>query len=175
MRATKSEPDIPVQEPTKRSLKGILVFSVTAVLALVLGGLVGFMDYRSQLRSLKEFHTRNSAVIAAAKPMIAHSLVTKDHVDGKMLLDGLMTEPSFESSVILDTTGKILGRATAFSYNAPGIEARDLAALGSDVTQRLDRKLQVDIGDSTVYAVPVLTEGNQYLGLLAIRFSQIGS
>ena len=172
MRATKSEPDIPVQEPTKRSLKGILVFSLTGALALVLGGLVGFMDYRSQLRSLREFHTRNMAVIAAAKPMIAHSLVTKDHVDGKMLLDGLMTEPSFESSIILDTAGKILGRATAFSYAAPGIDARDLASLGHDATQRLDRKLQVDIGDSTLYAVPVVTEGNQYLGLLAIRFSR---
>src|SRR4051812_8248585 len=112
MPAMKSEPDIPVQEPAKRSLKGILVFSLTAVLALVLGGLVGFMDYRSQVRSLREFHTRNLAIIAAAKPMIAHSLITKDHVDGKMLLDGLMAEPSFESSIIFDTAGKVLGRAT---------------------------------------------------------------
>ena len=74
-----------------------------------------------------------------------------------MLLDGLMSEPSFESSIILDTSGKILGRATAFSYAGAGIDARDLAVLGHDATQRLDRKLQADIGDSTIYAVPVFT------------------
>ncbi|MCP8937818.1 methyl-accepting chemotaxis protein [Alsobacter sp. SYSU M60028] len=162
-----------LEHPSRRSLKGVLVLALTTVLALVMGGLVGIMQYRSESRVVLDFHAKNLAILGAAKPILVHGFETKDGLDGRRALEGMMADPDFESGILLDITGNVFARATAFRHSRPGIEAKDLEAAGVRGGGAIDGPRQIDFSDSTLYVAPILTESNQQLGVLGVLFSRV--
>ncbi|MCZ8102722.1 MAG: HAMP domain-containing methyl-accepting chemotaxis protein [Burkholderiales bacterium] len=157
-----------------RSLQVILVVSVSAVVAVLIGCAVVLSQYVSRTRTLADFDAHNRTMVTVLAPLLVNALAERNGNEVRNTLMVLLSDPDVHATAVFDAGGTLVASSLSEEGQAEGpitlAIVRDVLKI--DPARPPVGDLSADIGSSSFHARLVVTQMGEPLGVVVVRFSR---
>ena len=158
-----------------RSLQVVLVVSVSAVVAVLMGCAVVLSQYMSRTRTLTDFDANNRTVVTVLAPLLVNALAERNGNEVRNTLMILLSDPDVHATAVFDAGGTLVASSLAEAGEAEGpitlAVVRDVLKI--DPARPPAGDVRVVVGSSSFHARPVVTQMGEALGIVVVRFSYV--